>query len=92
MVDQPSLAWGGRSLCESAVVAQHVDEGGFPDIGPSDEREFRKSLLRFLGNPCAAAGKQCFGNFHFGYLGLNQAANIGNISDIFADKYPQRGQ
>jgi len=64
MVDKLGLAGGGRSMRQPVDTAEAVDQGGFSDIAPSDEGEFRMTDFRLLVSALAASGKGCLLDDH----------------------------
>ena len=64
VVDELGLAGGGRSVRQAVDPAEAVDQGGFSDIAPSDEGEFRMTDFRLLVSALAASGKGCLLDDH----------------------------
>ena len=57
VINQACLTWFAGCHCQLFVVAQHVDQRRFADVGSSDKSELWELLFRLLGNPRAAARK-----------------------------------
>jgi hypothetical protein len=58
-VEEPGFAGGGGDFGEGALVGEHVDHRGFPDIGAADEGEF--GLVPFRASTDAGGADDEFG-------------------------------